>query len=433
MRYSSAGAFRVALEQRLLNHSREHGVDMDRLRKEVAFDRFLARLQVAAPGQWVLKGGFALQLRLGELTRATRDIDVIHRTEAGDAGEELLAAQAADLDDFFSFAIERKGEIDTGEDARATRYHVVAELDGRIFERFVVDVSASDPLGWRPEQVLGTEWLAFAEIPRTSLPAIPVEQQVAEKLEAYTRTYGPRGASCSRTKDLVDIELIARNETVDAQALAHAIETIFMARRPGASAPPAQLPPPSSDWAVPYATMAQPLGLGPDLASGHSAAAGMVDPVLGGAARGTWSPEARSWSGTKGSRMRVARLEPPRPDEITIRGPRNVLSELQPLFIITIEVPLHNTGDEPVAPTRVEARSAQHGRFMCRVPKSIPAHTSGVLELVPPSPALQEVRAGDRVDVELAYSDNDGGSYALPFSIRRRAEDRWEVLTAAQS
>jgi hypothetical protein len=36
-----------------------------RLRKRVAFERFLAKLGAAEPGNWVLKGAFALELRLG--------------------------------------------------------------------------------------------------------------------------------------------------------------------------------------------------------------------------------------------------------------------------------------------------------------------------------------------------------------------------------
>jgi hypothetical protein len=42
----------------------------------VAFDRFLARLATKEPEAWIVKGGFALQLRLGERARTTKDIDV---------------------------------------------------------------------------------------------------------------------------------------------------------------------------------------------------------------------------------------------------------------------------------------------------------------------------------------------------------------------
>jgi len=42
--YNSGTAFRTALEERLKRISREEGVDLQRLRRQVAFDRFLARL-----------------------------------------------------------------------------------------------------------------------------------------------------------------------------------------------------------------------------------------------------------------------------------------------------------------------------------------------------------------------------------------------------
>ena len=49
---------------------------MARLRKMVAFDRSLARLAKKEPEAWIVKGGFALQTRLGERARTTKDIDV---------------------------------------------------------------------------------------------------------------------------------------------------------------------------------------------------------------------------------------------------------------------------------------------------------------------------------------------------------------------
>ena len=42
--YKTAGAFRAALETRLQTRAREQGTDLQRLRRQVAFDRFLARM-----------------------------------------------------------------------------------------------------------------------------------------------------------------------------------------------------------------------------------------------------------------------------------------------------------------------------------------------------------------------------------------------------
>jgi hypothetical protein len=76
VKYDTAEAFRAALDQRIRNEATTTGLPVMRLRKRVAFERFLARLAVAEPGSWVLKGAFALELRLGVRTRMTKDIDL---------------------------------------------------------------------------------------------------------------------------------------------------------------------------------------------------------------------------------------------------------------------------------------------------------------------------------------------------------------------
>jgi hypothetical protein len=59
---TSAGAFRQALEERLKTISRQEGTDFQRLCRQVAFDRFLARLVNEPMGDWILKGGYAMEL-----------------------------------------------------------------------------------------------------------------------------------------------------------------------------------------------------------------------------------------------------------------------------------------------------------------------------------------------------------------------------------
>jgi hypothetical protein len=55
-KYASGIALRTALEERLKRVTREEGVDLQRLRRQVAFDRFLARLFPDAGTDWILKG-----------------------------------------------------------------------------------------------------------------------------------------------------------------------------------------------------------------------------------------------------------------------------------------------------------------------------------------------------------------------------------------
>jgi hypothetical protein len=63
--YKTAGAFRTALEARLQTRARETGTDLQRLRRQVAFDCFLARMFPKGPKAsypWVLKGGYAMSV-----------------------------------------------------------------------------------------------------------------------------------------------------------------------------------------------------------------------------------------------------------------------------------------------------------------------------------------------------------------------------------
>jgi hypothetical protein len=86
--YSSPGAFRKALEERLKKASQSDQIDLNRLRRHVSFDRLLARLFRANTPPWVLKGGYALELRF-KAARSTVDIDLtVQRVPAG-AGESV--------------------------------------------------------------------------------------------------------------------------------------------------------------------------------------------------------------------------------------------------------------------------------------------------------------------------------------------------------
>jgi len=73
--YKSARAFRQALETRLKRVAEEEGADIQRLRRQVAFDRLLARVFSDFQEGWALKGGYAFELRTSE-ARATRDVDL---------------------------------------------------------------------------------------------------------------------------------------------------------------------------------------------------------------------------------------------------------------------------------------------------------------------------------------------------------------------
>src|SRR2546427_9617954 len=64
MVYDTPAAFRQALETRLLRDAQDRGIDINRLRRGLVFERLLIRLDLAEPGLWVAKGGMALEWRV---------------------------------------------------------------------------------------------------------------------------------------------------------------------------------------------------------------------------------------------------------------------------------------------------------------------------------------------------------------------------------
>jgi hypothetical protein len=52
-KYASAAAFRVALEDRLKRFAQEEGLDLQRVRRQAAFDRLLCRLFANPDSPWL--------------------------------------------------------------------------------------------------------------------------------------------------------------------------------------------------------------------------------------------------------------------------------------------------------------------------------------------------------------------------------------------
>ena len=176
MKYSSARSFRQALEDRLRSHYPRHRTP--RLRKMIAFERFMTRLDE----QWILKGGYALQLRTDK-ARTTHDIDLLaQHISSGQITETLLEKTHQDVGDYFEFFIERTDQdIDL---ESVIRFRVTARLAGRVFERFHIDIGLDDPLVEPVEYLTPPAYLAFAGIPTKPIPCYPVTQHIAEKLHA---------------------------------------------------------------------------------------------------------------------------------------------------------------------------------------------------------------------------------------------------------
>ena len=257
----------------------------------VTFDRFLARLAGGTLHTWVLKGGFVMQLRIGDRARTTKDIDLLATGPRQDIHSSLQNAGALDIGDWFEFEVgEGSGIPPVG--FGGMRFRVRALLDGRTFERFHIDIGIGDPLVVPVEHLETPPLLEFASIPPTTVPCYPIVQQIAEKVHAYTKIH-PSGQS-TRVKDLVDILLMAELEAISAHDLSLALEATFGARQDHDL--PATLPAPPSSWARSYRRMASDVGLSYNsLDSAGEALQRLLNPILGGQTTSIWDPDDWSW------------------------------------------------------------------------------------------------------------------------------------------
>lgn len=180
-KYATATAFRRALEDRLGLIAAKETLPIERLRREAAFDRFLARLFAGENAPWVLKGGYALELRIKE-ARATKDIDMVLR-EALDKDRPLNEAlytalekaAALDLADFFVFEVGAPTKDLDAAPYGGARFPVEARMDARTFVKFHVDIAAGDVVMGPLETTAGRDWLKFAGIPPANFPTISRE------------------------------------------------------------------------------------------------------------------------------------------------------------------------------------------------------------------------------------------------------------------
>ena len=148
-------------------------------------------------------------------------------------------------------------------------------MDERIFARFHLDAGIGDVVMQPLETIVCRDWLGFAGIESSQVRMIAREQQVAEKIHAYTL---PRNAANSRVKDLVDLALLIGAGGLDKQRILDALRLTFEQR----ATPdlPAGLVPPPADWQVPFQALAEECGLPNNVAAVFSGVQEYFEEVL---------------------------------------------------------------------------------------------------------------------------------------------------------
>jgi hypothetical protein len=264
-KFGSAAAFKTSLEAHLRKRAEQRKVPLSTLQFKFVIERLLARLFHNPDAPWLLKGGFAMDLRFRPRARTTKDVDLsIILVPVEDTTplvvavrERLQEAADQDLGDYLSYRVgEPKQEL-TNAPKGGARYPCEAVLVGKVYARFHIDVGCGDALVGEPERLVGDDLLSFAGIGPASVFAIPKAQQFAEKLHAYTFPWS--GRTNTRTKDLVDVVLLIERGPPEAGDVRRALEATFSTR--ATHLLPKALQPPPGEWRTEFMGMAAEAGL----------------------------------------------------------------------------------------------------------------------------------------------------------------------------
>lgn len=263
-RYPTATAFRQALEDRLRTEAAKRGVPINDLRQKLVMERLLARIFMSPDAPWLLKGGYAMDLRYRPNARTTRDLDLTASADGSDLAARLEAlrdklqdAVDADAGDYLVFRIGApKGEL-PGPPLGGARFPVVAMLAGKDYARFHIDAGFGDAVVGEPESLTGEAFFDFAGLSPARALAIPKAQQFAEKIHAYTYPWTDRVNT--RVKDLVDLLVLTQRGSLDPASVRAAIAATFAARKTHDA--PRELPNAPGSWETEFASLAREAGL----------------------------------------------------------------------------------------------------------------------------------------------------------------------------
>jgi hypothetical protein len=240
-------------------YARELGVAEGRVRAWVAYmimAGVLDRATNADSPLFIVKGGVALELRLRDRARATKDIDIVLRNTTADLADSLEEALTGEPYQGFSFR--RKGQpllLDNG----AVNMEFGVTYKGQPWTSVSVDIARAEA------GEADVEWVdaialtdALGVTGPAQLPCLPLRFHVAQKLHGMTLPPRP-GKQNERFRDLVDLVLMDAMITHDYAALREACELVFRNRNTHSWPPDLSTVP--AHWAQPFARLAEELEL----------------------------------------------------------------------------------------------------------------------------------------------------------------------------
>jgi len=227
--------------------------DLQRRQLYFAIGRLLDRLFLTQPDSWVVKGGFALLVRLPATARPSKDLDLVYLGGPASVGlQALREAAELDLGDHVQLRVGDPQGLVEG-NTRGLRLLVECFVGSKMWVRFPLDMVESTRVGLQPD------WMA----PLTPIPVTlqhapawaiwPLAQHAADKVCACLELH--QGQPSSRYRDLPDLWLLATQLPPDPPQLREALAA--EARRRGLRLPQRFVVPNPPAWRAGWAQLAR--------------------------------------------------------------------------------------------------------------------------------------------------------------------------------
>ena len=288
--YATPKDFDRALTDRIALAGISLPYSVPQLRRQFAYGRLLARVFLHEPERWVLKGATSLLARIPGQARHSMDVDLYFSGELEQAIRHLQDAADADLGDFFSFDIVPGVALTGVATGRVLR--VTAYLGDKMFETFPADVVVTHTMTAEADLTPPIELIDVPGLAGTPYRTYPIPDQIADKYAAMVARYS--GRPSTRYRDLVDLVVIARTQSVEARLLREAINS--EQRRRGI-APDESLDLPSAAWREGFGKVASSAPNFPPLDADEAIelVRSLVGPITDARVNGTWNPTTLQW------------------------------------------------------------------------------------------------------------------------------------------
>ncbi|MCB9012007.1 MAG: nucleotidyl transferase AbiEii/AbiGii toxin family protein [Actinobacteria bacterium] len=211
-------------------YAAQEGAAPERVRRALAFEFCIAaftRGHSADDPRIIVTGGVAMELRLRDTARATKDIDAVLRDTEPDRIEAYVDSALSEplLDGLVSFRIAGQQPIGP---TSATRFDIRVLYQDRSFAKIRLEVSAAHPddSSWDAVPPMDIAPTLGVDVGLAAVPCLSIQDQIAQKIHAVTDPH----ENNDRYRDLIDLILLDGLRAAEDHVVLDACKQVFVLR-----------------------------------------------------------------------------------------------------------------------------------------------------------------------------------------------------------